>query len=154
MPESLLSLSLVKVKVVKINFRHSNRELLMKSTAMTRLLAKVFSMRTTRSCSKATPVPKTTIKARVLKMATGVRIKKSRKRRRFSNLKELSLGKSISLNISREGEELKKEAMVMVEEMGSKVFEVKLIVKRKLVFWIQMWSRYCKLFSRSGLGFK
>ena len=132
MPESLLSLSLVKVKVVKITFLHSNRELLMKSTAMTRLLAKVFSIRTTRICSKATPEPTTTIKARVLKMATGVRMKKSRKRRRFSNLKELSLGKSISLNISRE--DVKKEAIVMVEEM----FEVKLIVKHKMVFWIQM----------------
>ena len=45
----------------------------------------------------------------------------------FSNLKE----KSIFLNISKD--DLKKEAIVMVDEMWSKVLEVKLTVKRKCV---------------------
>ena len=125
LPAPLLSLAVKKlVKVVRSIFLQAKRTWLMKATVMTRLLAKVFSIRMAKSCSKATPEPTTTINARVPKMATGVRTKKSTKRRRFSNLKELSLGKSISLNISRE--DLKKEAIVMVEG------EVKLMVKSKV----------------------
>ena len=126
LPAPLLFLAVKKVvKVVRSIFLQAKRTWLMKATVMTRLLAKEFSIRMATSCSKATPEPTTNINARVPKMATGVRIKKSKKRRRFSNLKEeLSLGKSISLNISRE--DLKKEAIVMVEA------EVKLMVKSKV----------------------
>lgn len=127
LPVPLLPLAVKKlVKVAKSIFLHAKRRWLMKAIVMTKLLAKVFSIRMATSCSKATPEPTTTINAMVPKMATGVRIKKSTKRRRFSNLKEeLSLGRSISLHISRE--DLKKEAIVMVEA------EVKLVVKVFLI---------------------
>ena len=44
-------------------------------------------------------------------------------------MKEMLSGKSIFLNISKE--DLKKEAIVVINEMGSKVLEVKLTFKRK-----------------------
>ena len=114
---SLTSLSLKNlVKLVEGTFLNTNRELLMKSTVKTKLLARLFSIRAARICSKTTPEPTTVIKAKVPKTARGVKIKKRRKRRRFSNLKEeLSAGKSISLNISRE--DLKEEAIFVVKEI-------------------------------------